>query len=207
MKVAGYNDSVFINCPFDAQYLPILRAVVYTVYRCGFVPKTALDEDDGSDYRLSKIIRKIRDSRYGIHDLSRIELNPAQLPRFNMPFELGIFFGAKNLGNIHQKKKIALVLEKTKYSYQQFISDLNGMDTKEHNNDPVVALRKVRDWLRTSSGRATIPGHAILLGQYQQFMEHLPDLADSLGFQVDEIPFLDFLTIVETFVSKQTELV
>lgn len=99
MKVAGYNYSVFINCPFDDQYVPILRAIVYTVYRCGFLAKTALDEDDGSDNRLSKIIRKIRDSRYGIHDLSRIELNAADYPRFNMPFELGIFFGAKDMGN------------------------------------------------------------------------------------------------------------
>jgi len=64
MKVAGYNDSVFINCPFDDDYVPMLRAIIYTVYRCGFSPKTALDEDDGLDNRLGKIIRKIRNSRF-----------------------------------------------------------------------------------------------------------------------------------------------
>ncbi|MES1250158.1 MAG: hypothetical protein ABUL46_05705 [Chitinophaga rupis] len=87
MKVAGYNDSVFINCPFDDEYVPIFRAIVYTIYRCGFFPKTAMDEEDGLDNRLNKIIRKIKDCRYGIHDLSRIELNAADFPRFNMPFE------------------------------------------------------------------------------------------------------------------------
>jgi hypothetical protein len=49
----------------------------------------------------------IRECRYGIHDLSRIELNEAQYPRFNMPFELGIFFGARYIGTGEQKKKNA----------------------------------------------------------------------------------------------------
>ncbi|HEV3324576.1 MAG TPA: hypothetical protein VG052_03195, partial [Puia sp.] len=120
MSKPGYNDSVFINCPFDDDYKPILRAIVYTIYRCGFYPQTALDEDDGTEMRLLKIIRKMRGCRYGVHDLSRIELNPANLPRFNMPFELGIFFGAKHFGDLNQNRKNALILERDKYVYQQF---------------------------------------------------------------------------------------
>lgn len=85
MSSPNYNDSVFINCPFDDDYKPILRAIVFAVYRCGFYPQTALDEDDGTDLRLLKIIRKMKNCRYGIHDLSRIELNKANFPRFNMP--------------------------------------------------------------------------------------------------------------------------
>jgi len=182
----------------------MLRAIVYTVYRCGFFPKTALDEDDGSDNRLTKIIRKIRDSRYGIHDLSRIELSNAAWPRFNMPFELGIFFGAKNLGDDHQKRKNALVLEKEKYSYQKFISDLNGIDTKAHNNDPEIAMKKVRDWLRTASGRKTIPGYTILADQYKEFTAHLPVLTQTLGFTADNIPYVDFLHLMEDAVKVQS---
>jgi hypothetical protein len=203
MRVAGYNYSVFINCPFDDQYVPILRAILYTVYRCGFLPKTALDEDDGSDNRLSKIIRKIKDCRYGIHDLSRVELNASDYPRFNMPFELGIFFGAKSLGDELQRRKNALVLERTKYSYQQYISDLNGIDTKAHNNDPIIAMAKVRDWLRTASGRKTIPGYAILTAHYHEFQNHLPSLAHGLGFTADNIPFIDFMNLVEDAVKQQ----
>jgi len=205
MKVAGYNDSVFINCPFDDEYVPIFRAIVYTIYRCGFFPKTAMDEDDGLDNRLNKIIRKIKDSRYGIHDLSRIELNAGNYPRFNMPFELGIFFGARNLGDELQRKKNALILERTRYSYQQYISDLNGIDTKAHDNDPALAMRKVRDWLRTASGRRTIPGYAILTTQYQEFQNNLPALTEQLGFTVDNIPFIDFLNLVEDAIGEQIQ--
>jgi hypothetical protein len=175
MKVAGYNDSVFINCPFDDAYTPL------------------------------KIIRKISEARYGIHDLSRIELNTAQYPRFNMPFELGIFFGAKNLGDDLQKKKNALILERTRYSYQQYISDLNGIDTKAHNNDPVTAMEKVRDWLRIASGRKTIPGYTILVTQYFEFQNLLPELAGGIGFTAENVPFVDFLNLAESVVKIQTQ--
>lgn len=90
----GYNDSVFINCPFDDEYMPLLQSVVFSVYRCGFLPVCALADEDGSDSRLDKIVRYIEGCRYSIHDISRTELTN-NFPRFNMPFELGIFFGAK----------------------------------------------------------------------------------------------------------------
>lgn len=134
MSRPGYNDSIFINCPFDDDYKPILRAIIYAIYRCGFFPQTALDEDDGTEIRLLKIIHKMRNCRYGVHDLSRIELNPANLPRFNMPFELGVFFGAKHFGDAAQNRKNALILERDKYVYQQFVSGLNGIDTIQRIN-------------------------------------------------------------------------
>ncbi len=199
MKVAGYNDFVFINCPFDDQYTSILRAIVYTVYRCGFFPKLALTEDDGLD----KIMRMIKECRYGIHDLSRIELNQAQYPRFNMPFELGIFFGARYMGAGDQRKKNALILERDKFTYQQFISDLNGIDPREHKNDPMLAMRRVRDWLRTASGRTTIPSAAIVASQYAQFKNNLPALIHELGFIEDDIPFVDYLNLVESAIQVQ----
>lgn len=121
MKSAGYNDSVFINCPFDQDYIPILYAGVFTIYRCGFVPITALIENNGLQNRLSKIEQCIEDCRYGIHDLFRVELSSNNLPRFNMPFELGIFFGAKHFGDNYQKLKTALIFDKDRYRYQQFI--------------------------------------------------------------------------------------
>jgi len=84
MQPGTYNDSIFINCPFDQPYIPILRALVFAIYRCGFVPKSALVEDNALDNRLDKIERSIENCRYGVHDISRTELNNHNLPRFNM---------------------------------------------------------------------------------------------------------------------------
>ncbi|KQV44681.1 hypothetical protein [Duganella sp. Root336D2] len=95
----NYNDNVFINCPFDEEFKPLQNAMVFAIFDCGFVPRCALEENDGADIRLDKIKRLIQSSRYGVHDISRTELDPANsLPRFNMPLELGLFLGARQYG-------------------------------------------------------------------------------------------------------------
>jgi hypothetical protein len=58
----------------------------------------------------------------------------SKLPRFNMPLELGVFLGASELGDKKQKKKRCLILDKKKYRYQKFISDLAGHDIESHEN-------------------------------------------------------------------------
>lgn len=83
---------VFINCPFDDSYKPIFDAVVFTVYSLGFVARCALEVDDASEARLSKIVRIIQECAYGIHDISSVGLGAGtNLPRFNMPLELGLY--------------------------------------------------------------------------------------------------------------------
>lgn len=192
-----YNDSVFINCPFDAAYTPILRALIFTIYRSGFLPITAMAEDNALENRLSKIEKYIENCKYGIHDISRIEVSGNGLPRFNMPFELGIFFGAKRFGNKAQREKNALIFDSERFRYQQFISDLNGVDIKAHSNQPSTAIRKVAEWLSTASKRTTIPGYKIIVDEYSTFEKGLPLIAEKIGFDVTDIPFNTYCLIVE----------
>ena len=98
--MASYEDSVFINCPFDSQYRAIFYALVFAVHDCGYVARCALEVDDSGLVRIQKIEQIIADCRFGIHDISRVEPDPqTQLPRFNMPLELGLFLGARRYGN------------------------------------------------------------------------------------------------------------
>src|SRR2546422_10056313 len=93
-----YDHSVFINCPFDTGYALLLHATVFTIFDCGFVPRSSLDVSDASDVRIHKIYRMIGACRLSVHDLSRKQLDSRTgLPRFNMPLEPGIFLGAKFL--------------------------------------------------------------------------------------------------------------
>ena len=75
MKSSDYNDNVFINCPFDPVYKPLFDAIAFATYDCGFVPRCALEEDNASQVRIDKIYSIIEVCRYGIHDISRIELD------------------------------------------------------------------------------------------------------------------------------------
>lgn len=102
---SDFETSVFANCPFDDAYKPMFEAIVFAVFDCGYRPRSALEAYDAGEVRIEKIAALVRNCRLGVHDISRTELNAAGLPRFNMPFELGLFLGAKRFGNPVQRRK------------------------------------------------------------------------------------------------------
>lgn len=194
-RPAGYDASVFINCPFDTEYGALLDAIVFAVYDCGFVARCALEIRDTSEIRLNRIIGLIRASRFGIHDISRTELDAINsLPRFNMPLELGIFLGAKSFGGGIHSSKACLVLDTEQYRYQKFCSDIAGQDPSAHGGDPALAIRVVRDWLRPYS-RARIPGAQRIVERYAEFRRQLPQMLADAGLDSDII-FADYSALV-----------
>ena len=197
MRSARYTDNVFINCPFDLMYKPLFDAMVFTVHDCGFIARCALEEEDASQVRIDKIYNIIADCRYGIHDISRTELDEnSGFPRFNMPLELGIFLGAKKFGVADQRTKKCLILDKEPYRYQQFISDISGQDIQPHNNDVEMIVRGVRNWLRTASGRQTIPGGNIIWERYQTFLRDLSQTAEEYQLEAEEMIFHDYIFVI-----------
>lgn len=200
MPAPNYEDQIFINCPFDEKYFPIFRAVIFAVYRCGFYPNTALNFKNSLVNRLNKIEKSIENSKYGIHDISRTESEKG-LPRFNMPFELGLFFGAQRYGDSRQKSKNTIILDCSQHRYKKFISDLNGVDIESHSNHPEKAIKLIRDWLKNESGRSTLPGENILFGEYRKFKKTIPRICRQLGFDKNNIPFNDYCIMVEKSIS------
>ena len=202
MKV-NYNISVFINCPFDQEYSPIFQSIIFTVIDCGYIARCASEISDSSEVRIDKIIKIISECKYGIHDISRTDLDKkTSLPRFNMPLELGIFIGAKRFGTNSQKKKICLILDRTPYRYQSFLSDIAGQDIQAHNNKDTDVITIVRNWIRSTSGRTTIPGGKEILRRYRQFTSELPVIADGLKLTVDEIIFNDYINIISEWLKE-----
>lgn len=196
MASEASNNDVFINCPFDPAFAPIFNALIFAVMACQFRPRSAREIDDGGQTRIDKIYSLIAACRFGIHDLSRTELDAvSNLPRFNMPLELGLFLGAKRYGDKRQKVKRALILDVEQYRYQQFISDLAGMDIHAHGGKPLRALRETRDWLVNVS-RRELPSAARIEELYRTFLAMLPGIAEALGFDPVAIPYVDYERIV-----------
>ena len=206
MRSTHYTDNVFINCPFDPAYKPLFDAIVFTVHDCGFIARCALEEEDASQVRIDKIYNIIADCCYGIHDISRIELDETSgFPRFNMPLELGIFLGAKKFGVGDQKRKKCLIVDKEPYRYQQFISDIAGQDIQAHNNDVETIVRVVRNWLRTASDRQMIPSGGIIWRRYQTFMRELPQTTKELRLDVEDLIFNDHASVIARWIEKNSE--
>ena len=106
-----------------------------------------------------------------------------------MPLELGIFLGAKRFGVKEQERKNCLVLDREPYRYQQFISDIAGQDIQVHNNSPEGAIKAVRNWLRTTSRRQTLPSGNVIWERYQSFMTDLPQMAQDFQLEVNDLIF------------------
>ena len=195
-SIKASSNDVFINCPFDEDYAPLFRALIFTIFACGFRARSARELDDAGQTRIDKLYSLIKECRYGIHDISRTELDPVNhLPRFNMPLELGMFLGAKRYGAKDQKLKRLLVLDIEQFRYQMFISDLAGIDIHQHAGDPLNALRETRNWLANVS-RRQLPSANRVSGIYANFCADLPALAAELDFDLAHIPFVDFERIV-----------
>ncbi|HEY2066264.1 MAG TPA: hypothetical protein VGG84_09935 [Gemmatimonadaceae bacterium] len=193
--MAATPESVFINVPFDRNYRKLFHALVFTVHECGFVSRCALESGDGSEIRISKLYAIISDCALGIHDLSRTTLDRVnRLPRFNMPLELGIYLGAKHFGDASQRRKSALILERDRYRYQKFCSDLSGQDIRPHNDTVADAIRSVRAWLRSARPGADIPGPSTIARRYVNLRRDLPRMCRIAGLSVAEMLFLDYRT-------------
>lgn len=193
--------SVFINCPFDPSYRKVFDAIVFTVCALGFRPRCALDRDDGSEERLTRILQLIELCPYGIHDLSYMKVDPrTRLPRHNMPFELGLFLGCK-YANRQRSDKSCLILDREKWRYRKSLSDLSGRDIRAHKGSPTRAITAVRDWLATESHRADSPGGAFIVQQYRHFRRELPALCINAKRSVAELSFSDYRSTASHWLS------
>jgi hypothetical protein len=202
---AARKDSVFINCPFDRTYQPLFEVIVFTVIACGFVPRCALEEADAGDVRIEKLLRLIRGCRFAIHDLSAVELNANGLPRFNMPFELGLDLGCKRFGSKIDGRKQLLIMDREQYRYQQFLSDIAGQDIRAHHHDIDEVANVVRSWLRTTSKRTSIPGDGFIRDQFAAFASALPELCDEGRLNRGELQYVDYADLVNSWLRNSIE--
>jgi hypothetical protein len=193
----NFNDNVFINCPFDDSYKPLLRALLFTVLDCGLTPRIASESADSGEVRVERIRGLIRRSRYSIHDISRIEpLKPGDFPRFNMPFELGLDLGARAFGAGSLQHKTCLILEKEKHRYQQVLSDISGQDIRAHKESPEMLVSEVRNWLKVATGKRVISGSRIWQ-RFNKFTSWLQIALKAAGFTAAEIASLEVSELIE----------
>jgi hypothetical protein len=145
MKMAE-TDCVFINCPFDKEYKELLRPMMFTLIYFHLLPVLATIRNDSGEQRLSKILSCMKKCKYSIHDLSRLQVKEPDVPRMNMPFELGIDFGIRFSGPKFSGKRF-LVLELCSHDLKPALSDIAGCDPKAHGNSPEKIVSLIRDWV------------------------------------------------------------
>jgi hypothetical protein len=194
-----------LNCPFDDAYLPLLRPILFFILDLGLVPRIALERLDSGRPRIEKIIPLIEESKYAIHDLSRLRATRAgQYYRLNMPFELGLDVGCRLFGRDRWAKKKCLILEAERYRYQAALSDMSNSDIAVHGNDPIEASLQVRNWLNNEAGLRA-PGPSQLWGRFVDFMAENYKTLLANGHSVRDIerlPIPELMTCMQDWIAK-----
>jgi hypothetical protein len=121
--------SVFLNIPYDSAFENLYLAYIAGLSAFGLIPRATL-EIPTSQRRLERILKLIQECGYSIHDLSRVQRDTKapRVPRFNMPFELGLAV-AQDVGN---RRETWYVCETVSHRISKSLSDLNGTDVRIH---------------------------------------------------------------------------
>jgi hypothetical protein len=203
----SFSRNVFLNCPFDKDFLPYLKVLIFTIYRLGYNPRIASERSDSGESRLDKIKELIESSRFSIHDLSRFKsTTPNEFYRLNMPFEIGLDFGCRAYHkNSKYRTKRTLILESEKHSSKIALSDLSGVDPKCYDSDPQELVSQVRTWF-SELGETALPSGSTIWDDYNIFQADLYESKSMQGFnkrEIDLLPLLEFVKCIENWIQSR----
>ncbi|SOC05293.1 hypothetical protein [Rhodobacter maris] len=149
----AFEDEVFINCPFDEDFAPLLEAMLFCIVSFGLTPRLATERLESGENRFDKIYALARGAKYSIHDLSRCRAKEAgEYARMNMPFEFGVDVGIRRAAADLPSEKKFLVFEREPYEIKRALSDIAGQDIEFHRGDFQLVIEKVRDFFRVEAG-------------------------------------------------------
>jgi len=191
---------IFINCPFDEGYQPLMKAIIFICIYFDLKPQLS-DTADSFDIRVEGIIGLIMDSKYSIHDLSRATASKkGEVFRMNMPFELGIDVGVR-VANSDYKDKRCIILEDKPYLTKQALSDIAGGDHAAHENDAQKLIAALRNWFITIFS-PDIDSASTIWKAYLDFKDDLFVSLSAKGRSADEIENLtrrEYIFFVENW--------
>jgi hypothetical protein len=176
----------------------------FTIFRCGYIPRCALDFSDSGQPRFNRILDLILACGLSVHDISRVQPDrDSQLPRFNMPLELGADLGLRLKGPVKQRDRRLLILEAEKHRYDITISDLSGQDIEAHHDSEAQIITRVRDWLNAGrNGERPLPGAETIQAGYSAFLRMSPAIIAAEGLDALEyLPHADFLWAVRATIA------
>jgi hypothetical protein len=176
VKPSLRDRSVFLNIPYDSDFENLFLAYIAGISAFGFTPRATLEIPFGQR-RLDRILTLIRESRYSVHDLSRVQIDrkAPRTPRFNMPFELGL---TVTLAHTSHQDHEWIVCETIPHRIKKSLSDLDGTDAYVHGGTIRGVFRELRN---AFVGSARQPSVTEMLQIYRLLRARLPGILKRAG--------------------------
>jgi len=145
------NTDVFVNCPFDDEYESLYVALIAGLCGLGLTPRCVLEIPGGARNRLDRIFSLICECGSSVHDLSRMT-GRRGLPRFNMPFELGLAVAVSLSDTGHRW----FLFESRSFRLQRTLSDVSGFDPYIHGGTARRILRELANAFLTPARETNV---------------------------------------------------
>jgi len=204
-----FDKNVFINCPFDKKYKPLLKPLLFTILYLDYQPRIASESFDSGETRINKIFKLIQESKYSVHDISRIKSSKKdEIFRLNMPFELGVDIGCRKFKGGKWSNKKCLILETKPYRYQKALSDLSNSEIKSHKDDPETLVRKVRNWFVETIKIDNAKSAAVIWDNFNEFMSDFFFKRRKEGFKkadLQEMPIPEIIKFMKDWIRTKKE--
>lgn len=192
-------NAIFINCPFDNKYKPMLRAMLFVARFYGLEIKIASSETDSKSNRLQRIIELMKEAKYSVHDLSKLKSEKKkEYYRMNMPFELGLDYG------IGGDEKVFLIFEDEAYKLKIALSDINGWDVRPHYNKPEQLVLEFRKWIvanRKLSEKLKSLSSSDIWYIYNDFYGQFSDFMTAHHMKEEEVSVSEYISHVDLFLA------
>lgn len=191
--------AVFISCPADAGYRPLLHAMCFTLRACGYDPRCALDHG-GGEIGIAKMLDLIAACDLSIHDLSRTACDAGAVRPYAMPLALGIDLALRLKGPRVQRRRRTLILDAKAHGRDKAPFDILGRDIRVHGDDVGQVVAHVRDWLNVNrpDGTPPLPGALALQQDYEECLGLVPDLLRVLHLgPLETLGHSDFLFVMD----------
>ncbi len=198
-----FHSNIFINCPFDDDYTRLLRPLLFSAVRAGLTVRIASEIFDSGVARIHRICDLVRESKYSVHDLSRMRASfEGEIHRMNMPFELGLDIGCRVFSRGLRSQKRCLILGTEQYEYQKALSDLSNSDIKRHKDQPEDVVRQVRNWF-VEVGIDGVPSGTVIWEQFNEFMADFYQDREAEGFggkDLQMMPVPEYVGFIEAWI-------
>lgn len=175
----------------------MLRAMLFVARFYGLEIKIASSDTDSKSNRLQRIIELMRESKFSVHDLSKLmSEKKKEYYRMNMPFELGLDYG---LGG---DEKVFLIFEDEAYKLKIALSDINGWDVRPHYNKPEQLILEFRKWIvanRELSEEQKSFSSSDIWYIYNDFYGKFSDFMTSHHMKEEEISVSEYISHVDNF--------
>lgn len=138
---------VFLNYPFDDEFMLFEDAMHFAVAAAGLIPVCAKDLSTPDKPRLFHLVDALANCQYSAHDFSRYTGEGANnFARFNCPIEMGMaLFHAIATQLIDHRCSFFV---SHPHDYKEVASDLGGLDPKCYQDESSL-VSALYEWLRS----------------------------------------------------------